>query len=118
MSESCPIQVLSNEECFEMVHLHGGNRAVIRAAEAAILEKLAVRLMQWRPIETAPKDGTAILAKLPDSEIPYSVRFVDGCWLITWDGQPLSWYDWPTHWIPLSQEPAIDAQVSLTLKGR
>lgn len=62
----------------------------------------------WHPISTAPKDGTAILAKLTDSDIPMPVRFGKGKWAVTWDCYPLSEFDGPTHWKPLPAPPAME----------
>ena len=90
---------------------------VVRGLEAAILEKLADRLMQWRPIETAPKDGTEFLAV-------WNGDVVCAYWCVN-DGKTLpgrrnNWYRStfsqpskntdPTHWMPLPPAPAIDAQ--------
>lgn len=61
--------------------------------------------MEWKPIETAPRDDTAVLGKLPDSDIPMPVRYRNGKWVVTWDLHPLSQYDIPTHWMPLPDAP-------------
>lgn len=84
----------------------------------------------WRPIETAPRDGTAIQARIPghgeDNIIAWSGGLLDseqndcGSWYFA-DGQepPDSWTDgvcWaendaggpstpPTHWMPLPESP-------------
>ena len=64
----------------------------------------------WQPIETAPKDGTAVLVVLPDSDIPYAARFDAECgnWRHCWDNYRLRNLDAPTHWMPLP--PALSAQ--------
>ena len=65
---------------------------------------------QWQPIETAPKDGTAILStwhslfKYQDKWFIQPVFFRDGIWLHLWDHDetlPLN----PTHWQPLPSPP-------------
>lgn len=71
------------------------------------LEREARRL-QWQPIESAPRDGTAILAMLPDSDMPAIIRWTDAtgmayapCWFIVWDGEHLGKYSQPTMWMHL-----------------
>ena len=56
---------------------------------------------QWRPIETAPKDGTHILA------------FHNGSiWTVWWSDTQM-WHDSndydyrPTHWMPLPKPPSV-----------
>ena len=97
MSESCPIQVLSNEECYEMMHLHGGNRAVIRAAEAAILAKLADTLKDAERYRWLK--ANCVLG-IKQNGIGWSLNTRQG---VAPDGM---------HQI----DAAIDAQISLTLK--
>lgn len=62
---------------------------------------------QWQPIETAPKDGTAILAMLPGSDISHSIRWneINRGWCLTWDGWKLGQYNQPTRWMPMPPEP-------------
>ena len=81
--------------------------------------------MTWRPIETAPKDGTEILVcggtfsddcDWSDTAYPYS-----GYAIVQWDGQD-NGHPWeghpchdgdgyrnhaPTHWMPLPAPPAL-----------
>lgn len=66
-------------------------------------------MSDWRPIETAPKDGTRLLGYYPQNEDYIRVgviqwmkpRGYDYHW--TWDG---SWMpDDPTHWQPLPEPP-------------
>jgi hypothetical protein len=60
---------------------------------------------QWEPIETAPRDGTRVLAYVPEySDIPivaaYSLE--DQVWMTT----HFEWLTWaPTHWMPLPEGP-------------
>jgi hypothetical protein len=60
---------------------------------------------EWQSIKTAPKDGTAVLAAFPDSDLPHSVRYGESGWEVAWDGHVLSGYDQPTHWMPLPDAP-------------
>lgn len=64
---------------------------------------------QWQPIETAPKDGTAILAYTAEGQC--EVSWLHGEWL---QSPCYSTYDGcgaavllcpPTHWMPLPPEP-------------
>jgi hypothetical protein len=70
----------------------------------------------WQPIETAPKDGTRILAYWPDI-----YGHSNSCQVETWFGprgvgyeddlcwqSPFEWGGWgsdPTHWMPLPPPP-------------
>lgn len=93
-----------------------------------VRQELAALLDPWRPIETAPKDGSAFLAygihttSPPDAQrgvkpgdnwwaiILYDVwrKRADGgdCWVFAKDGK----YTWsePTHWLPLPAPPSED----------
>jgi hypothetical protein len=54
---------------------------------------------EWKPIETAPKDGRQIRVKRDDSEetVVWSSPLED--WLIGWEGQRAILLSWePTHW--------------------
>ena len=70
-------------------------------------------MSQWQPIDTAPKDGTHILAYQPG---PF-----DCCTVIHWYGGAwsvvvVSYYDveWaPTHWMPLPPPPVVAALPSI-----
>lgn len=80
------------------------NRLVHALENKRVWEKLAhenLRKREWRPISDAPKDGTAVLAKLPDSDIPQTIKFHDGGWCVAWDLHRLSKFDRPSHWMSL-----------------
>lgn len=69
----------------------------------------------WRPIETAPKDGTEILAHCPHDQIhagePHIiiVRYNSNRHATGWYDQSLDGdgrrVDRPTHWMPLPPAP-------------
>lgn len=83
--------------------------------------KRAVRKEQergWRPIESAPKDGTKILAWCPHPRITNDDAFFH-CEIIWW--RPYKANPWrtarndsipddPTHWQPLPDPPKGDAE--------
>ena len=96
--------------------LHGSNtglqptyyRPAAKAAIAIVLEEAAVK---WQPIETAPKDGTPILAYMPDADgEPYQIYVVrmmgkigDEWWQEA-GGEQWATYK-PTHWMPRPELP-------------
>lgn len=69
----------------------------------------------WQPIETAPKDGTAVLLHVdwePLTVVGFFGSFSDDpmapdaareqTWRVKWDCEPIKrGYDEPTHWMPL-----------------
>jgi hypothetical protein len=63
-------------------------------------------MTQWQPIETAPKDGTVVLA----CEIDYypesvaSANFESGSWWWHMEGSRAT----PTHWQPLPPPPTTE----------
>lgn len=74
--------------------------------------------VNWRPIETAPKDGTPILAidmtaKEPEPLIvQFGVRYSDAedPWEIyvgdsDGDRGDIGWLPYATHWMPLPEPP-------------
>ena len=69
---------------------------------------------EWLPIETAPTNGTRVLALCADAQAPRaSITWWDGRWLVQVvpdkfvSGDPRQWF--PTHWRPLPAPPAIRA---------
>lgn len=62
----------------------------------------------WRPIATAPKDGTSILVSDGRPEGCLVVAWHYGGWVYDWhrhDGPALA--DAPTHWMPLPAPPEV-----------
>lgn len=55
--------------------------------------------MEWKPIETAPKDGTFILTWHPEGGRPEISRYVGTYWT--------RWSIIPTHWMPLPDAPPL-----------
>lgn len=75
------------------------------AADARIRELEAER--EWRPIDTAPKDGTHILANLETrSEQWQETLFWDGAEEWWWSVRKGDYIEYEvTHWMPLPQPP-------------
>lgn len=92
-------------------------------------------MTDWQDIETAPKDGTSIQARIPghgeDNVIAWHSGFLDAdeqdccCWVFTTEKEPPEcWTDgvcWasnedevpsvqPTHWQPLPAPPQVPAR--------
>jgi len=85
----------------QQVTMLGEARSIIEAALAA-----APAADGWRPIESAPKDGTRIMLAVVDGRTtPYPLT--DYYIIATWDGEhstpyvPTKW----THWMPLPAAP-------------
>lgn len=69
--------------------------------------------MEWQPIETAPRDGTEILAYRRDAGV-FTIHFVAPADMIVSDDEEPCWFslngddltdDMPTHWMPLPKPP-------------
>jgi len=56
-------------------------------------------MMEWQPIETAPKDGTVIIVYAPD--FFQTAAWTDGIWTNASE----SWLGDVTHWMPLPEPP-------------
>jgi hypothetical protein len=68
--------------------------------------------MEWQPIETAPKDGTTVIAYRPTTP-PHveGMHYVEGSWYWSYDGDGPNEFDvQPTHWLPLT--PPLTAERS------
>ena len=85
---------------FDGVHLREARVFIEQALRGRETEPEPV----WRPIETAPMDGTEVLVFTPmDGVVSSAYRY--GCWqkLITvMDGGNTNE---PTHWMPLPEPP-------------
>lgn len=88
------------------------------AREIERLEACICEMVEWRPIETAPRDGTLILCLYPDrhGQGRLSLRYwAVGDWPSS--GRTEGWSDQhrqlrktdPTHWIPLPPAPGAEA---------
>lgn len=60
---------------------------------------------EWQPIETAPKDGTAVLIAVPDYEVAIIANWYRYNGLETWRDEELDIYPTATHWQPLPTPP-------------
>lgn len=86
----------------------------VAAAKRRLRAAWNTRAPQWQPIESAPKDGTAVLATSahmtgPNGEpVAWAAVFDQerGRWTATWDGEPLN--D-ATHWQPLPAPLEVSA---------
>lgn len=68
--------------------------------------------MRWQPIETAPKDGTVILAATENKtypgwetlRFPYPFRqtWQDEKWVCATEG--IAYRPQPTHWVPVAAQ--------------
>ena len=65
-------------------------------------------MMQWQAIETAPKDGIAVLLYRPGMQF---VGYWGGNfgWVINAPGLPII-YPLPTHWMPLPEMPKKEGE--------
>lgn len=65
-------------------------------------------MSEWKPIETAPKDGTEIWVGAPGRVILGYSSF-GKTWRSSWSGNPLQWE--PTHWMEWYQPaPPVEAK--------
>ena len=82
----------------------------VRSAQPVETEPPALTPQQWQPIETAPKDGTWILAinaaKNPGRQhvVHYSERWGNHYPWVT-GSAPMDFVAGVTHWMPLPPEP-------------
>lgn len=77
-------------------------------------------MSKWRKIETAPKDGTAVLvidmsADEPFADLVHWSDYPDEAgpqWYVgrgladDIEQSPMIWYSTPTHWMPIPEPPA------------
>jgi hypothetical protein len=93
------------------------NRETLEKLSAETLRDMVVDLMNivdsfsnWQPIETAPEDGSCLLAINTDEGYIFGVleRDTRGNWIH--EGEPTfchSDYFEPTHWMPLPEPPKV-----------
>ena len=74
-------------------------------------------MTDWRPIETAPKDGKVIVCTHPSKTIEYRPRAA--FWYVARGTGAEGWksvsnHAWlnPTHWMPLPAPPTDSARLS------
>jgi len=92
------------QELFNLMSQEHG--LTLLESEMHDIEHVVLRMDQWQPIATAPKDGTRIFAYepgLPEED--------DNYWVLFWDHDkwtdPYEEYETyhPTHWQPLPEGP-------------
>ena len=59
----------------------------------------------WRPMSSAPKDGTAILALLEGCAFAHTIRWRDEGWVKVWGGYYLNGAAAPRYWVPVPDAP-------------
>lgn len=100
-------EALENAENICRVENWPENRSIMKNA----LEHLSALEAQrgWQPIETAPKDGTRILAWCEQYAAPLTLQYYDNIkgWCIYYEVLPKHR---PTHWQPLPLPPGHVAQ--------
>jgi hypothetical protein len=67
-------------------------------------------MTQWQPIETAPKNGTAVLATWENTAEFDVLRWIEDrqAWCVHYGGWGEDRYrndETPTHWMPLPESP-------------
>ena len=88
------------------LHSHGfvENRDLVNLLREAAAAIALMRGQSWQPIETAPKDGSCILAWWPHwrSRAVIAYWSTQDCWASI---DALTWDIPPTHWMPLPNPP-------------
>lgn len=89
---------------------HGWHHTCLRLAKE--VERLRASQPQWQPIDTAPKDGSDVLAWGPRWKQPDYIHFRNGGWcewvgLDTGEWEPITFSEsfLPTHWMPIPEPP-------------
>lgn len=100
-------EVVGALEWIENLPDEDGNKTrlygLILASEVRRLRAL-VEAQEWLPIDTAPRDGTAILIHSPS--FCECGHFGNGEWRVTWDDTV---FGWPQFWRPLPPNPGATA---------
>jgi hypothetical protein len=70
-------------------------------------------MKEWKPIETAPKDGTRILAFFPiiNSYKILTVEFTTYRWFVCPYDCDFEIMGDPTHWMPLPNPPKQEKEI-------
>ena len=58
----------------------------------------------WLPIDSAPRDGTHVIAWFPSDKDARTIYWADDGWFFVSDGYPVEDDD-PTHWLLLLAPP-------------
>ena len=77
-------------------------------------QEIVGSMNEWQPIETAPKDGTRILAFFPiiNSYKILTVEFIRHRWYICpYDSEFKMMGGDPTHWMPLPNPPKQEKEI-------
>ncbi len=61
-------------------------------------------MSEWKPIDTAPKDGSHMLLYRPESQFVGYYGGANSGWRIDAPGLP-AMFPLPTHWMPLQDLP-------------
>ncbi|KQS55946.1 hypothetical protein ASG17_07800 [Brevundimonas sp. Leaf363] len=80
--------------------------------ETICAEVIAAKGGEWRPIETAPRDGTYVILAEPDGSV-FEGRLTDGGWYSRGNDASDHWggETYPDHWMPLPAAPALSSKV-------
>lgn len=95
------------KECdqdYQADYLIGARPEIVSTFREALrlLSEERARRVEWQPIETAPKDGTAILIYHQRADAQAVAAPVIGGWFVPRGGPVKN----PTHWMPLPEPPA------------
>ncbi len=98
------------------VYLQEDHATEMADAILSLLREEGVDLEGWRPIESAPKDGTAIIAYCVHANSKYATNSIQEGWeypvIAKWidhNGGGWTWHGMAgtfTHWRPLPKGPA------------
>lgn len=102
MDKTCVFDEDRPEDCMEAMHLLKENKTKWDCPYWRS-EEISNPKSQWKPIETAPKDGRPVLVYDPGLGYPYVCRFRHGIWVEA-SGEEFN-VSFPTHWMPLPDPP-------------
>jgi len=104
----------TDEACANLV-AKDGEIERLQAENATLRQQLAetrgkaLDEIGWQPIETAPKNGTPILASTDEYDEPLILRWKEYNGLSTWRDWDMDPYRRVTHWFPIPDPPSIRA---------